>query len=296
MTNTLFRKLSGATARKTPLVLDGAIGSLLLQQGIPAHNELWLSFAPLQAVENVHRIYIEAGADIITTNTFRTNPAAFTAAGITSGRKELVTAMVRCAMQAREGNDIIIAGSNAPAEDCYSPVRTLTYNQLYENHSVHIAELCEAGVDCILNETIGMYDEALIIAKICSDYKIPFIISLLVTAEGTLLSGERASDVLAEVKAFNPLALSVNCVTPGTITLMLPALIQTGSYGFYANCAGNPLNAGDEFKCTLSSGEYLRYVTEVIASSEVSPAFTGTCCGSSPVHTAALAKYVRGLS
>ncbi len=62
--------------------------------------------------------YIEAGADIITTNTFRTNPASLFKAGI-SNAAEYVKEAVDLAKQAAIGKKVIIAGSNPPAEDCY---------------------------------------------------------------------------------------------------------------------------------------------------------------------------------
>ncbi len=120
-----FNLFSFAKRIKRPLILDGAMGSLLQQKGVEPHPQLWMSHANLlypEKVFSIYKEYIDAGADIITTNTFRTNPSA---AEHTS--KEQVKAAVQIAKEAKGSTVILIAGSNAPAEDCYQRDRTLTY-------------------------------------------------------------------------------------------------------------------------------------------------------------------------
>src|ERR1017187_7612228 len=75
----IFNPFSIARRMKRPLILDGAMGSLLQQHGVPRDESLWMSLANIthpEIVTELHRQYIEAGSDIITTNTFRTNPVA----------------------------------------------------------------------------------------------------------------------------------------------------------------------------------------------------------------------------
>src|SRR5664279_4587110 len=75
----LYNPFSIARRTRRPLILDGAMGSLLQQNGVPRDEHLWMSLANLTHPDKVielHRQYINAGADIITTNTFRTNPTA----------------------------------------------------------------------------------------------------------------------------------------------------------------------------------------------------------------------------
>src|ERR1035437_9535390 len=75
----LFNPFSFAKRIKRPLILDGAMGSLLQLHGVPRDEYLWMSLANIthpDTVIELHKQYIDAGADIITTNTFRTNPSA----------------------------------------------------------------------------------------------------------------------------------------------------------------------------------------------------------------------------
>ncbi len=80
MSNFNMNIFSEARETKRPLILDGAMGSLLQQKGFESGGASWMTEVnekhPDKIIE-IHKQYIEAGADIITTNTFRTNPAAF---------------------------------------------------------------------------------------------------------------------------------------------------------------------------------------------------------------------------
>ncbi len=138
---------------------------------------------------------MSAGADIITTNTFRTNPAAFEGAGYPFDSKYVKEA-VKIAKSAAENTKVIIAGSNPPAEDCYQKERNITYNQLEKNHFKHIELLMVNGVDFILNETQSHFDEIKIICTYCSRNNIPYIVSFYFDENLTIFSGEQINYVV----------------------------------------------------------------------------------------------------
>src|SRR5690606_37986424 len=101
---------------------------------------------------------------------------------------------VTIAIEARDNLPVLIAGSNAPAEDCYQAERTLSKKDITYNHHKHIDLLMNAGCDFVLNETQSHIDEILIICKYCRKENIPFVISLFFNDELKLLSGEKLSD------------------------------------------------------------------------------------------------------
>ena len=170
------------TTINRPLILDGAIGSLLQQRDVEMHEQLWSSYANIIAPDKVVKVnkeYINAGADIITTNTFRTNPLAYKNASLKISNSEFVKISVKLTKDAvAENNEIFIAGSNPPAEDSYQQYRTATKREILTNHKNHIDMLWENEVDFILNETQSYFDEIKIICEHCSKNTIPFIISL----------------------------------------------------------------------------------------------------------------------
>jgi homocysteine S-methyltransferase len=205
---------------KRPLILDGALGSLLQQRGIEAEEDLWMSHANLffpKTVVKLHREYIQAGADIITTNTFRTNPYALKSSNEDIYDEDFVRKSVELAKVAREREemDIIIAGSNSSAEDCYQKERTIDKNTLEYNHKKHIELLWENGVDVIWNETHSHLDEIEIICEYCSSNNLPFIISLFFDENLRLLSGETLTETVSFISKFSPAAIGFNCVYPG---------------------------------------------------------------------------------
>ena len=156
-----------------PLILDGAMGSMLQSLKVKAKGSLWMSNANIESPERVievHKEYIAAGADIITTNTFRTNPAALNEFSEIDQNK-FVKESVALALQARKDLPILVAGSNAPAEDCYQEERTISKKELSHNHKKHIDLLMSAGCDFILNETQSHTDEIKIIAQYCNQQK-----------------------------------------------------------------------------------------------------------------------------
>ena len=107
--------------KSEPLILYGAMGSMLQQKGFTAERDIWMSRLNIthpEIIYEIHKDYILAGADIITTNTFRTNPAAFQGAGYPFDSKYVIEA-VKIAIDASNSSKVIIAGSNPPAEDCY---------------------------------------------------------------------------------------------------------------------------------------------------------------------------------
>ena len=185
--------------RKRPLVLDGAFGSCLQEKYQTSFDSLWtsvLNIMNFEAVVNLHKDYIEAGADIITTNTFRTNPVAIKNSKMNISNVELIKKGVKLAIEARGKNRIIIAASNAPAEDCYQVERTISKQELESNHKFHIDNLMKFGCDVIWNETLSHFDEIDIISSYCYENKIPYVINLYFTDELKILSGENILDVI----------------------------------------------------------------------------------------------------
>ena len=187
------------TKLSKPLVLDGAMGSYLQQKGLLTDDVLWttnLNHNNPDLIIQTHLEYIDAGADIITTNTFRTNPASLLKAGMTNA-SEYVKESVDLAKQTVIGKKVLIAGSNAPAEDCYQEIRKLSHYELEINHKNHIDLLIDNGVDFVLNETQSHFDELQIICDHCDRNNIPYVVSLYVLDSLRILSGESLDNILS---------------------------------------------------------------------------------------------------
>ena len=275
-----------------PLILDGAIGSLLQMSNENIHSSLWSSYLNItdpERVINLHKEYFTAGADIITTNTFRTNPIAFDKVNLKISNSEFVRRSVELAKIACEGNEnIFIAASNPPAEDSYQTERKLSYKQIETNHKAHIDMLWDSDCDFILNETQSHFDEIKIICHHCSENSIPFIISILITPELKIMSGEDVAEVFSFIKDHSPIAMGINCVYPKTFNLLISNYSFNYKWGYYLNCGSGSYN-DLEIREGISPNEYGKIVKE---SYKLNPFFVGSCCGSTPLHTKAIKEII----
>jgi S-methylmethionine-dependent homocysteine/selenocysteine methylase len=264
-----------------PLILDGAMGSLLEQRKEKKDGTLWMSKANLEHPEmvlEIHNEYIEAGVDIITTNTFRTNPVAAKSSGVTS--ENLVKKGVEIAKTAVNDYPIFIAGSNAPAEDCYQAVRTLTLEEVQYNHHKHIDLLWENGVDFILNETHSHFDEIKVICEYCSKNNFPFVVSLFSLNGYNLLDDYKITDAINFIIGFNPLAISFNCINSEVFLTILNETEFNYNWGVYMN-----LGSGDYTDSIIKNSVSPRHYQKILKSVfNKRPSFIGACCGSNPSH------------
>lgn len=275
--------------KKRPLILDGAMGSAL-QDKIKDYNLLWSSWLNIEnpeAVLSLHKNYIKSGAEIITTNTFRTNPHFYHKYDLKYSLREFVTAGVHLAKIARGNTEVLIAGSNPPAEDCYQVERTISLKEITSNHRDHIDLLFETGADFILNETQSHFDEIKVICQHCSKNKIPFVVSILVNENLKILSGEDVSEVIKYILPFHPLAISFNCFTPDIYKKLFETVPIDFNTGFYFNCGSGAFSAS-KIECHISPDAYMGTVSKYITANSV---FVGTCCGSSPNHTEKITAY-----
>jgi methionine synthase I (cobalamin-dependent) len=274
---------------KRPLIIDGAMGSLLQQKGIPVDSNLWMSLANQTHPEillEIHNDYIKAGADIITTNTFRTNPVAIKESDNINSAEKLVKPAVEIAKQAIGDLPVLIAGSNAPAEDCYKVERVLSNRELELNHKRHINLLYENGAHFILNETQSHFDEIKIISEYCDRNEIPYVMNIFFNDDLEILSGEILNEVLAFLKDSDALAIGFNCILPSTMARAKRRVKMPENWGLYLNCGdGSFTDSG--IKCGISPSVYAEEISNYLKNR---PSFIGACCGSSTGHIRSIKK------
>ncbi len=281
---------------KKPLLLDGALGTLLQFRGYELPSPQW-SAAILESqpevITSIHREYLKAGAEVITTATFRTTSRVYSQLGKSEIAKDLNFRAVQCARDAiGKGNNQFIAGSVAPLEDCYRPDLVPENNQLYSEHREQIGWLIEAGVDVLLFETMNSVEEAAICSEIAAEFQFPFFTSVVCDAPGQLLIGEPVTSVVDAIVEYNPLGILVNCTHPETLKKSLNILNGYTSIpiGGYANVGkSQPVQTGviDEVN---SPAEYAGFVQQWL---RFNVNIIGGCCGTTPEHIQALYKLIK---
>jgi len=280
------------TKLSKPLVLDGAMGSYLQQKGLLPHDILWttnLNHNNPDLILQTHLDYIDAGADIITSNTFRTNPVSLFKSGL-NNPSIYVKEAVALAKQAKARKKVLIAGSNPPAEDCYQSARTVNYNELEMNHKNHIDLLIDNSVDFVLNETQSHFDELQIICDHCDRNNIPYVVSLYVLDNLKILSGESLENILSFLKDHKVMAIGFNCISPNLFLKIIGSIQLPEKWGYYLNCGSGHIT-DKIISCGIQPQEYLKSVKKSLT---YKPVFVGSCCGSSPAHTKKIKEFLDG--
>jgi S-methylmethionine-dependent homocysteine/selenocysteine methylase len=287
----------------TPLVLDAAMGSDLDRRGLATTLPLWSAVGLLERPDLVHQIHLEnllAGADIITTDTFRTTAHTLRKAGIDPARAtELDRLAVRLAVAARgeAGRpEAWIAGSIAPLEDCYLPTFETSPDIALAEHRAQADNLAATGVDLIMVETMPTAEEAEIALRAAVETGQPatvgFVCAMTDAGESVrLLSGETLNDAVARVSPLAPAAIFVNCAAPPVITAALRELRQltTLPIGAYANVGHVDDERGWSPDGRITGERYAEHAAEWIV---LGARVVGGCCGTHPEHTAALRRSV----
>jgi S-methylmethionine-dependent homocysteine/selenocysteine methylase len=287
-----------------PLLLDAAMGSDLGRRGLATTLPLWSAIGILQRpklVRQIHRENLLAGANIITTNTFRTTARTLQKAGLDPALAEdLVTTAVRLAAEAKMDtgrSDALIAGSIAPLDDCYLPTFETPHNVALAEHRAQARNLSAAGVDFLMVETMPTAAEAAIALQAALETSLPATVGFVCApqeapgAPTRLLSGETLATAVARLIDLAPAAIFVNCAAPSVITAALRELRQltTLPIGGYANVGEIDDDVGwtpDE----AMTGE--RYAREARAWLALGARIVGGCCGTNPTHTAALRRLI----
>ena len=273
-------------------LLDGALGTELGGRGVDTRGPLFSAAALLdepgrQALREVHRAYVDAGAALITAATFRTSRRSLAAAGLGARFPELARLAVREARAAAAGR-ARVAGSLAPLEDCYRPDLRPPPAQASREHLEHARALAEAGSDLLLVETVAAADEGLAAVAAAAATGLPVWVAAMATPGGTLLDGGNLAEFFRRAAAAGASAALINCTPPDGVDLALPAAAASGlAFGAYAHLGEVDPAVPWGNAPRLEPDEYARRALQWV---ERGASIVGGCCGTGPEHIRALAR------
>lgn len=288
------------TNKKETFVLSGAMGTEILRRGVSTTLPLWSTDALItnpEVIEQIHIDYIKAGAQIITTNTFRTQWRTLTKAAKGDKAKAMTILACNLAKNAvkKTKSSALIAGSIAPLEDCYSPKLTPSDKELIKEHLEHAQNLKDGGVDILFLETMITLREtsaALLAAKKVS---LPFAVSFCCDQKGNLLSGESLEDAVKLVSKYKPVFISINCINVNLADKLVKKIksLTDIPIGCYAQGDGVP-DDKDGWKFTNHDGSktYLQHAKKWIKDGVQ---FIGGCCGTNPDYISKLTTNVMSM-
>lgn len=276
------------------LILDGAMGTELRRRDADTGLPLWSANALIshpEIVSRVHLDYLAAGADIITTDTFRTTRRSFRNARLPDRSEALTALAVRLAREAVAlfpERSVLVAGSIAPLEDCYRPDLVPSDRELLEEHREHAIRLARAGVDFLLLETMNTVREAFAACTAALETGKEVVVSFICRPDGALYGGEPLETAVSAIAPLGPSGFSLNCISPryiGPILRRLRALtaLPIAVYGNVGepgqeSSEEDPLRDVDETAYAEYAGSWFRSGAVIV----------GGCCGTTPEYVRAL--------
>jgi methionine synthase / methylenetetrahydrofolate reductase (NADH) len=279
------------------LIADGAMGSMLHEAVGPQRCFDEVNATEPEAVFRVHQAYIEAGAQIIETNTFGANRFKLTPLGLADEVQRLNSRGVKIAREARESasREVLIAGSIGPL-GLGVQSRHPAPEEIQEIFHEQALALEERGVDLFCLETFSYLDELLIaIDAIRSFSGLPIIAQLTYSEEGTTYGDVRPADAAGQLKNKNVQVIGANCTLgPQALLPILQELTNVDDLRVSGMPnAGFPKREGDRIVYPKSSPEYFALFAREAAALGVR--ILGGCCGTTPAHIHAMAEAVKSL-
>ena len=276
------------------IVKDAAIGTTLVGNRRDVAPDS-LSLSDPEKVMAMYEASIKAGATILTSNTFLSDPLMLKSCGVEHTCEEVVSASLRIAHEARErsGKELFIAGSIGPSTRNITLAIDLTEDELRTSYRTLIESLAKGGVDLFLIESITDIRNAEIAAELCTELApdTPIIFSATLSKIGGLLiSGRSVEKYVEDVKKYNPLAIGFNCSygvknVVDNIELMTR---YTTLPTYVAPSAGIPDGKGKYPETSKKHTETLRTAAEKGLLSIV-----GGCCGTTADYTRSVAQMAR---
>jgi homocysteine S-methyltransferase len=272
--------------QSSPILCDGATGTLLYSKGIfinRCYDELNLSQPEL--IRGLHHEYLQAGAEVIETNTFGANSFRLERHGLADKVRDMNLAGARVAKEAAKSFDAWVAGSVGPLGIRIEPLGKTSFQEARDAFSEQIAALLEGGVDLLILETFGYLEELHQAYQAAREVapSLPIIAQVTVDEEATCLDGSTPETFGPRIQGWGADVIGCNC-SVGPVA-MLDAIERLRA-STTAPISAQP-NAGiprsvEGRNIYLCSPEYMASYARKFVTAGVK--VIGGCCGTTPEH------------
>jgi 5-methyltetrahydrofolate--homocysteine methyltransferase len=273
---------------KRILVIDGAMGTQLMERGVlPSDCFDAQNLKNPAIVEDVHKAYAAAGADIIETNTFGANKLKLADYGLGGKVREVNIAAAQIARKAI-GEKGFVCGSIGPLGKMLDPLGEITFDQAYEVFSAQAKALEEGGADVVSIETISDLQEmrAAVIA-VRNETKLPVIASLTYDEGEKTIYGTPPEAAVAVLEALGVDVIAANCSMgpEGMLKVCRKLLVVSCKPIMVMPNAGMPELVGNKavYKMTPQ-----RFADFAVKFAKMGVRIIGGCCGTGPEHIRAV--------
>ena len=286
-----------------PLLADGATGTNLFAMGLAAGEppELWNASRPDQT-QALHQAFVEAGADIILTNSFGGNRRRLALHGLEARAPELNRLAAENARRVadRAGRPVVVAGSVGPTGDLLSPLGPLSEEEALAAFAEQIEALREGGADVAWIETMSAPEEIRAAARAAATVGAPYTLTASFDTAGRTMMGLAPQALGALVGEFDlkPLAYGANCGVGAADLLVAILAMSTADPGAALIAKGNagvPEWRGAEIHYSGTPELMWTYAGLAV---DCGARIIGGCCGNKPAHVAAMRRgldaHIRG--
>ncbi len=280
-------------AEGRPLLADGATGTNLFAMGLTSGDspELWNAVHP-DRTQALHRAFVDAGSDIILTNSFGANRRRLMLHGLEARTRELNRLAAQNARNVADsaGRPVVVAGSVGPTGDLIAPLGPLSEDEAVEVFIEQIEGLREGGADVAWIETMSAAEEIRAAALAAAKCGMPYTITASFDTAGRTMMGVAPAAFGALVEAFDPapIAYGANCGV-GASDLLAAILAMSPAR------PGAPLIAKANAGVPQWHGTHIHYsgAPELMATYaglavDCGARIIGGCCGNTPAHVAAM--------
>ena len=265
-------------------LFDGAMGTMLVRKGLGAGElpDMLCLDAP-DVVTDIHRSYVEAGSQVVTTNTFGANRRKL------AGHAEVAAvfeAAVRCA---RAADPRCVAADIGPLGDLMAPMGELSFADAFDLFAEQARAAEAAGADAVIIETMADTVEAAAAVLACRmSSSLPVLATMTFTASGRTFLGSGPEGAALVLAALGVDALGVNCSAgPADLQPVVEQMLRVAPCPVIVQAnAGLPQVVDGQTVYSLAPDEYARAVAPMV---EAGAAIAGGCCGTDPDYIRALA-------
>src|SRR5450631_973890 len=286
-----------------PILADGAMGTVLYSRGVfinRCFDELNLSDPAM--ILSVHEEYLQAGAEILETNTFGANRFRLARHGLSAKVAEINAAGVKLAKQAvahlkeKQAGEAWVAGSVGPLGVRLEPLGKTGLDEARAAFAEQIKALAEAGVDLLIIETMPALNEAreALLAAAETAPELPVLVMVTVDDESNCLDGSSPQHAAALLTELGAGAIGVNCSTgPTTVLTAIEAMRSATTLPLAAMPNAGMPRAVEGRNIYLCSPEYMASFARkaIAAGAQV----VGGCCGTTPNHIRAMRSAMRAI-
>ena len=276
---------------KELLFFDGGMGTELQKNGLKKGElpELLNIHSP-EIVKKVHKSYLDAGCDIITTNTFGANSLKF------SNVEEIITNAVNIVKDAinESGRKAYTALDVGPLGKLLAPYGDLPFEDAYNLFKEQVIAGEKAGADLVLIETMGdLYEikSAVLAAK--ENTNLPIFVSMIFDKKGTLLTGADVKTAIVTLEGLGVDGIGLNCgLGPDQMLVLLKEMTEYSSTPIFIQPnAGLPVSVNGETVYNVTPEEFAEKQLKIL---ENGACALGGCCGTNPMHIKAMIDLCKG--